>query len=59
MCNEALHKQSAMKRFMCMNILNRNVFVTQRTVTKLRSFETSSLHRVRKALRSATLKRSR
>ena len=29
-----LHKQSAKKRFMCMHILNRNVIVVQRTVTK-------------------------
>ena len=36
---EPLHKQSAMKRFMCMHILNRNVIVAQRTVTKIRFFE--------------------
>ena len=36
MCNEPLHKQSATKRFMCMHILNRNVIVAQRTVTKKR-----------------------
>ena len=39
MCNEPLHKQSARKRFMCMRILNRNVIVAQRTVTKNRLFE--------------------
>ena len=34
MCKEPLHKQSVTKRFMCMHILNMNVIVAQRTVTK-------------------------
>ena len=36
---QPLHKQTATKRFMCMHILNRNVIVAQRTVTKKRFFE--------------------
>ena len=42
-----------------MQNLNRNVFVAQRTVTKKRFLGAQLLHRVRKVLRSATLKRSR
>ena len=34
MWDKPLHKQSATKWFMCMHILNRNVIVAQRTVTK-------------------------
>ena len=58
MRNDPLHKQSAAKRFVYMHILNSNVIVVQWTVTKKPFFEALSLHRVRKALSSATLKRS-